>query len=160
MEKILSSVPQDSVLGPLLLKIFMYDMVLILKTISFSGYADDNSLFVVRDNTTNIKVLQEIDENLIKWLLDNQMKLDTDKYQALLNSQRTNTIITGNICINNSSCENLFGINSGYNLKFTNHIEATCKKASSKLETFARLAPYLGISKQNTLMNTFFMSPV
>ena len=93
MEKILSSVPQDSVLGPLLLKIFMYDMVLILKTISFSGYADDNSLFVVRDNTTNIKVLQEIDENLIKWLLDNQMKLHTDKYQALLNSQRTNTII-------------------------------------------------------------------
>ena len=66
-KKILSGVPQDSILGPLLFKIFMCDMFLILNTTSFTGYTDDNAPFVVRENTTNvIKALEDIGENLIK----------------------------------------------------------------------------------------------
>ena len=77
-------------------------MFLILKTTSFTGYADDNIRFVVRENTTNvIKSLENIDENLIKWLSDNQMKLNTDKCHVLLNSQGLNTIKIGNLCIKN-----------------------------------------------------------
>ena len=79
-EKILSGVPQGSILAPLLFNIFMCDMFLILKTTSFSGYADDKTPFVVRENTTNvIKAIEDITENLIKWFSDNQMKLNTDK---------------------------------------------------------------------------------
>ena len=48
-EKILSGVPQSSILGPLLFSKFMCDMFLILKTTSFPGYADDYAPFVVRD---------------------------------------------------------------------------------------------------------------
>ena len=44
----------------------MSDMLLILKTTSFIGYAD-NTLFVVNENTTNvIKALEDVGENLIK----------------------------------------------------------------------------------------------
>ena len=86
-EKILSGVPQGSILGPLLFNIFMCDMFLILKTTSFTVYADDNTPFVVRENTTNvIKALEDIGENLIKWFSDNQMKLNTDKCHVLFNS--------------------------------------------------------------------------
>ena len=71
-EKILSRVPQGSILGPLLSKIFMRDMFLTLKTTSFTGYADDNTPFVVTENTINVKpALKDIGENLIKWLSDN-----------------------------------------------------------------------------------------
>ena len=40
-------------------------MLLILNTTCFTGYADDNILFVVRDNIADvIKALETIEENL------------------------------------------------------------------------------------------------
>ena len=132
---------------------------MILKATSFTGYADDNTPFVVRENTTNvIKALEDIGENLIKWFSDKQMRLNTDKCHVFLNSQGPNTIKIGNLCIKNSSCEKMLGINFDYKLKFTNHIDEICKKASRKLNALARIAPYMGIRKRRTLMNAFFKS--
>ena len=137
----------------------MCDMFFILKTTSFTGYADDNTPFVVRENTTNvIKALEDIGENLIKWFSYNQMKLNTEKCHDLLNSQGPNTIKIGNLCIKNSSCEKMLGINFDYKVKFTNHIDEVCMKASQKLNALARIAPYMSISKRFTLMNAIFRS--
>ena len=86
---------------------------------------------MVKENTTNvIKALEDIGENLIKWFSDNQMKLNTNKFYVLLNSQGPKTTKIGNLCI--------------------------CKKASQKINALARIAPYIGICKRRTLMNAFF----
>ena len=108
-ENTLSGVPHGSILGPLLFNIFIWDMFLILKTTSFTSYADDNTPFAVTENTTNVRkyALEDIGENLIKWFSDNQMKLSTDKCYVLLNSQGPNTIKIGNLWIKNSSCEKM-----------------------------------------------------
>ena len=45
--------------------------------------------------------------------------------------------------------------NFDYKLKFTNHIDEICKTASRKLNALARIAPYMGIRKRRTLINTF-----
>ena len=58
------------------------------------------------------------------------MKLNVNKYHVLLNSHGPITIKIKNLCIKNSSCEKMFGINCDYNLKFTNHIDKISKKAS------------------------------
>ena len=50
----------------------------------------------------------------------------------------------------------MLGINFDYKLKFTNHIDEICKKASRKLNALARIASYMGIRKRRTLMNAFF----
>ena len=108
---ILSGVPQRSILGPLLLNILMCDMFLILKATKFTGYADDNLPFVVRDNVADVtKALKKIGEDLLNWFLNNQMKLNTDKCPLILKSQEPNTLKIGDLHIKNSLSEKLIGI--------------------------------------------------
>ena len=133
-------------------------MFLILNTTYFTGYADDNTPFVVRDNIADvIKALEEIGENLLNWFSNNEMKLNTDKCHLLLNSQEPNTLKIGDLHINNSLSE-LLGITFDCKLKFNKHIEDICQKASKKLNALARLAPYMGTTKKRILMNAFFKS--
>ena len=84
------------------------------------------------------------------------MKLNTDKCHVVLNSQWPKIIKIENLCIESSSCEKMLGINFDYKLKFANHIEEICKKASQKLNALARIAPYVVIRKRRTLMNALF----
>ena len=154
---ILSGVPQGSILGPLLFNIFMCDMLLRLKGTYFTGYADDNTPFAVRDNITDvIKALEEIGESLVNWFSNNEMKLNTDKCHLLLNSQEHNTLKIGDLHINNSLSEKLLGITFDYKLKFNKHIQDICQKASQKINALARLAPYMGTTEKRLLMNAFF----
>ena len=55
-------------------------MFLILKTTYLTGYADNDTPFLVRDDITDvIKALDETVQNLVNWFSDNEMKLNTDK---------------------------------------------------------------------------------
>ena len=137
----------------------MCNMFLILNTTYFTGYADDNTPFVVRDNIADvIKALEEIGENLVNWFSNNEMKLNTDKCHLLLNSQEPNTLQKGGLHINNSLSENLLGITFDFKLKFNKHIEDICQKASQKLNVLARLAPYRRTTKKRILINALFKS--
>ena len=59
-------------------------MFLILNTTYFTGFADDSTPFVVRDNIADvIKALEQIGENLVNWFSNNKMKLNTNKCYLL-----------------------------------------------------------------------------
>ena len=129
-EALLSGVPQGSKLGPLWFNIFMCEMFLILKAIYSTGYANDNKLFVVKDNITDvIKAIEEIGENLVSWFSNKEMKLNTDKCHLLLNSQEPNTLRISDLHLNNSLSKKLLGKNFDCKLKFNRHIEDICQEA-------------------------------
>ena len=69
------------------------------------------------------------------------MKLNTDKFHLLLNSQEPNTLKIGDLHINNYLSEKLQGITFYCKLKLNKHIEDICQKASPELNALTRLAP-------------------
>ena len=124
-------IPQGPLLGALLFNVFMCDKFLILSITYFTGFADDNTPFVVRDNIADvIKALEEIGENLVNWFSNNEMNLNTYKCHLILNSQEPNTLRIGDLDINNSLSEKLLGITFGCKFKFNKHIEDIFQKAS------------------------------
>ena len=134
-------------------------MFLFLHEAQFAGYADDNTPFVVIDNIPDvISALEEIGEKLLIWFSDNKLMLNTDKCHLLLNTQDQNFLKIGNFNIKNSFSEKLLGITFDCKLKFSNHIEDICKKATRKLNALSRIVLYMDISRRKILMNAFFRS--
>ena len=54
-EKVISGVPQRSILGLLLFNIFLNDLFLIVENSDLSNYADDNTLFSSGNDLENLK---------------------------------------------------------------------------------------------------------
>ena len=104
-------------------------MFLMLNIMYFTGFAYDNTPFVVRDNIADvIKALEQIGENPVNWYSNNEMNLNTINCDLFLNTQEPNTVKIGGLDINNSLSEKILDINFGCNLKFNKHIEDICKK--------------------------------
>ena len=75
------------------------------------------------------------------------IKLSTDK-QVQVN--------IGTAQIENTQNEKLLGIIIDSKLSFDKHIKQICSRASAKVKTLARIAPFINITKRKISMNVFF----
>ena len=86
------------------------------------------------------------------------MKVNTGKTHLLVS---INVRLTAKIDSNYIESEKeqvLLGITIDSNLTFENHINNTCKRASQKLNTLARVSPYMNMQKRRIIMKSFVTS--
>ena len=69
-------------------------------------------------------------------------------------AQATTAMIDG-LPIDCSKTEFLLGITIDHELKFDDHVNDLCKKASVKLNALARIAPFMNASKKRIIMKSF-----
>ena len=102
--------------------------------------------------------LENISDTLFKWFTDNLLKANPEKSHLLTNSAQEIQINIGEIAISNSKCEKLLGIHIDNKLTFESHVRSLCKKASQKLNAFARIAYSLKFDQRKLLFNAFITS--
>ena len=89
---------------------------------------------------------------------DNEMKANADKCHVLLNTSNELTVKINEVQIKNSQSKKILRITSENDLKFEDHINNICGKASAKISALSRIAPYMDIPKRKQIMNAFFKS--
>ena len=97
-------------------------------------------------------------DTLFKWFTDNLLTASLEKSHLLTNSAQEIQINIGGMAISNSKCEKLLGIHIYKKLTFEPHVRYLCKKASQKLNAFARTACCLKFDPRKILFNAFITS--
>ena len=107
-QNIETSVPQGSILDPLLVKTFVCDLFLILDNTYFASYADDNTPYTINQNTDSVtKSLEELSIPLLIWFKEKKLKLNLDKCHLIVSGTENAKINLDDFTITNAKKKRL-----------------------------------------------------
>ena len=145
--KVLSGIPQGTVLGPVLFVVYINDL---LDNISSNGlmFADDTKIFRQVASSEDSKRLQQDLDRLEKWSDTWQLHFNTDKCHVLTLGNFENIDHACRYTISNSElehvdCEKDLGVTIDAEMKFSEHISRKVQVANAIVGQIRRSFSYL-----------------
>ena len=134
-----SGAPQGSIIGPVLINVFLIDLILCIGKSQVCNFADDHTLYDAGENIGDVATCLEVDmENVLKWFDSNRMLANPDKFQVMfLGLPQNSNIEIDNLVLVPRDNMKLLGINIDSELKFTDRVKALCIKMSRKVIAFS-----------------------
>ena len=153
-------VQQGSILGPLLVNVFINNILYFIKTCTLYNYVDDNTLFFHTPEFNElIKILQQEGRILIDWFSFNCTQANPGRFQVIAVGKRTfEKSPVFNLDSGNITCQEvvkLLGVDIDFfHLNFDHHISNICKKATQQLNVMRRIGHNLSLLNRLTISHT------
>ena len=154
--------PQGSTFGPLMWNIFQNDLPNIISDANVPMYADDHQVFVAHETMKRVeKILVDNEEKMTKWYQDNLLKVNCDKYQAMVlgnpkDERNTDLDISGEK-VEQSQPIKILGVTLDENLNFKDHLHSVCKKVAGMIGVLRRLKNLIPVNAKLLLYKSAIM---
>ena len=161
----IKGVPQGSILGPLLLNVFINDFLFLNMNSKIYNYADDNTLCctesdisVLKDKLCNDCVIA------MHWFESNSMKANASKFQLMFMSRYNKEILKNNSLtvqgseIKSSHSIDVLGVNIDMDLKLTPHVDKVCSQTGKQINCLKRIKHHLDLKTKQLIYNTYVAS--
>ena len=159
------SVPQGSILGPLLFVIYINDMPNITNIAKFVLYADDANIIITGDTIAEIETkFLELSTKLVDWVSHNELKLNTKKTNYMLFSRSRNLHLgtfvpkIGGIPIERKTVARFLGVIIDDKLSWSHHITAIRSKMSKFIGILYKLKHTLPLKARLLTFNSLVQS--
>ena len=162
-EKVLSGVPQGSILGPLLFLCFVNDLPKSFENIcKFSAYADDTQLIVCAKNLPELKIkIENVIQIAEKWYSRNGMKNNAGKSEVILISKKPLktqkfTVLENNALkiVETKKSIEILGVIIDQTLSWTKQINIMKKNAIDTIRKVHRINKFIPRNLRLTLYKT------
>jgi hypothetical protein len=162
--RVLSGVPQGTVLGPLLFILYINDLFSVVKHSKIKVFADDSKLHKSIGSPTDCKLLQEDLHAVVRWATINNMELNESKFQLLQHGknqelQKPYKLSTG-LVINSDDVVKDLGVFIDKDLRWRKHITKKTAEAARKAVWVLRTFSIRDKSTMLLLFNTYVRSIV
>ena len=165
-----SSVPQGSILAPLLFIIYVNNFNNCLEFSSNISFADDTNVFVVDNQLQTLyeKGNQEL-KNIDNWMIANKLSINTNKTNCILFQTPKSLLIkiTNNLrlklrndIVERVSSTPFLGVIINKNLSWKNHMEMIKQKMRAALCAVMRVRSYLSSKAMLSLYHSLLISHV
>lgn len=165
LRHVVCSVPQGSILGPLLFNIYINDIVTTDTVARFIIYADGTSTFTSSENYNNVSTqANNLLLNLEKWSDTNVLSVNVSKSKAIIFHPKNKPIkVIANLVYQSSVIEivpsfKLLGVYFSENMQWDDHINHILLKTSQVVGLLLRHRSILPQKVKLILYNSLFCS--
>ena len=139
----------------------MNDLAYAIKQCNIISYVDDTvTIHCSNEDVSAVETILNNDfDNATMWFVQNGMKPNQDKYQAMVlgNTREELHFKAANTDIETTAKTNLLGVVLDNNLKFDTHISVLCRKISAQISALNRLKNILPIKTKELLYRSFIL---